>query len=202
MSGERDSARCHLSTAGDAHRRLAGGGQVVIWPVACPLSRPPPSPPPPASTTTATIAAATAATAPAAIRTHRRRPRGRLLGGLGASGERWPPPSRDGEALVAAVGAGLARWGRGDARPPRPLHRGGPTRAGTGLRRVAPSRAAPSATTCFGSESTATGRPSSAVTSSATMGMREDPPTSSTLVRSSARRPRSPSLGSAPPPSR
>ena len=45
-------------------------------------------------------------------------------------------------------------------------------------------RAAPSAIECFGSVSTATGRPSAEVTSCATSGMRLEPPTRTTALRS------------------
>ena len=44
-------------------------------------------------------------------------------------------------------------------------------------------QAAPRATACLGCASTATGRPSSAPTSWATIGIRDEPPTSSTACK-------------------
>ena len=96
-----------------------------------------------------------------------------------AAGDGGAADAADGVAGERRRGDG-ARAARRRRRSRRPLVAGRP--------RSAPDarRAAPSATVCLGWASTDTGRPSAALTISATSGMRDEPPASTTALRSPA----------------
>ena len=183
--------------AGRDRGRRSGGCRRVLGRDSGSASSPPSSPPN-ARTPPATAKAST--TTPAAISKPRRRVRGAAGSGAGAAGETGaggtraggpeaePPESGPPESVASTLLRFRSmRW----ATPPRSRSCQRARRRhrlrGRAARRRRPRRwAAPRATACLGWASTATGRPSSAPTSWATSGMRDEPPTSSTAPMSSA----------------
>ena len=104
--------------------------------------------------------------------------------GGGAGGGVRPRAGGGGEHGRGERGAGERRRGLRRRQPLGSLAagRGERTRPGRGEVRV--TRGAERPIACFGSVSSATGRPSADVTSCATSGMRLEPPTSTTALRS------------------